>query len=92
MSSQCPRCGIWGGATAAHECLPHNYVELPPLSSTEQVERRKSRFELNEEARQVGIEWARKQEQERTAREQAAEKKKLDADLAAFNARYGFNE
>lgn len=76
--SQCPKCGIYGGMTAAHECLPSNYVELPRVTDED--------IEIEREARRLGIhpfELVHRRRKE-------AEQRQRDAQLSEFNERYGF--
>jgi hypothetical protein len=82
VSSQCPKCGIYGGATAAHECLPSNYVELERVTDED--------IAIEREARLLGIhpfELVRR----RHAEKKEVEQRQCDAQLDEFNARYGFD-
>lgn len=79
MSSQCPKCGIYGGATAAHECLPANYVELERVTDED--------IAIEREARLLGI---HPYELVQRRRKEAGQRHR-DAQLAEFNARYGFD-
>lgn len=45
--TECPYCGIYGGATAAHECLPKSYVEIERVTDED--------IAIEREARRLGI-------------------------------------
>lgn len=71
--SQCPKCGIYGGATAAHVCLP-NYVELPRYTDED--------IAIEREARLLGIhpfELVRRRHAEKKEAERLAAEAERDA-------------
>jgi hypothetical protein len=73
VSSQCPKCGIYGGATAAHECLPSNYVELERVTDED--------IAIEREARLLGIhpfELVRRRHAEKKEAERLAAQAELD--------------